>query len=323
MSWFSDLGEGMQVSASTLPNWFRGIGKIVLWTAFGTLVVATIGELTYRIISDALSVTAEDLRAAERKAEYKRLRAAAENAWRLDHARVSAQEEIEAAKAEANRLSLGLPVKKTPQPTDTIASFVEILSRNIWLITVIMLGIIGASMASAYQSMMANRARRQNIQSVEQSLRDNPGRPQLAWDLARTKLESYLDRNLSQVRSIYVLTVLVMIVGFSIVMYGLFQVSQSQEKLSVSIVASASGVLISFIGGSFLLIYKSILSQSTGYVTVLERINAVGMAVQVIFSIPEETVDLQSKTKAELAKQLLSLYATPSTPGSSPSPSEA
>jgi hypothetical protein len=101
-----------------------------------------------------------------------------------------------------------------------------------------------------------------------------------------------------------------MFCGFGFVMYGLFQASQNPDKLPVSIVASASGVLISFIGGSFLLIYRSILAQSKEYVTVLERINAVGMAVQVIASIPEASAELKSQTKAELAKQLLSLYAT-------------
>lgn len=170
-------------------------------------------------------------------------------------------------------------------------------------------GFIGVGVA-AYQSLVDQRARDQKIETVEERLREHPERPQLAWDLARVKLESYLDRNLSQVRSIYWLTLIVMFCGFGFVMYGLFQVSQNPEKLPVSIVASASGVLISFIGGSFLLIYRSILAQSKEYVTVLERINAVGMAVQVIASIPEENAELKSLTKAELAKQLLSLYAS-------------
>lgn len=163
---------------------------------------------------------------------------------------------------------------------------------------------------SAYQSLIDQRVREQKIETVEERLREHPERPQLAWDLARVKLENYLDRNLSQVRSIYWLTLVVMFCGFGFVMYGLFQVSQNPEKLPVSIVASASGVIISFIGGSFLLIYRSILAQSKEYVTVLERINAVGMAVQVIASIPEANTELKSQTKAELAKQLLSLYAT-------------
>ncbi|HEY0892722.1 MAG TPA: hypothetical protein VGE32_06650 [Cellvibrio sp.] len=161
----------------------------------------------------------------------------------------------------------------------------------------------------AYQHVIEEEARERKIENVEQRLREHPERPQLAWDVARTKLESYLDRNLSQVRSIYWLTLLVMVCGFGLVMYGLYQVSKNPAQLPVSIVASASGILISFIGGSFLIIYRSILSQSKEYVTVLERINAVGMAVQVIASIPDTGADLKNKTTADLAKQLLGLYA--------------
>jgi hypothetical protein len=169
-------------------------------------------------------------------------------------------------------------------------------------------GIVGCGVA-AYQSFIDQEEREQKIETVEQRVREHPEKPQLAWDLARAKLENYLDRNLSQVRSIYWLTLMVMLCGFGFVSYGLFQVSKNPDQLPVSIVASASGVLISFIGGSFLLIYRSILAQSKEYVTVLERINAVGMAVQVIATIPEASAELKSQTKAELAKQLLNLYA--------------
>lgn len=162
----------------------------------------------------------------------------------------------------------------------------------------------------AYESVAEQLAREQQIESVEERIREHPEKPQFAWDLARTKLENYLDRNLAQVRSIYWLTLLVMLCGFGFVMYGLFQASEYPDKLPVSVIASASGVLISFIGGSFLLIYRSILAQSKEYVTVLERINAVGMAVQVIASIPDANEDLKHGTTAELAKQLLGLYAT-------------
>lgn len=190
---------------------------------------------------------------------------------------------------------------------------VAVLDKKIANIAAGALGVVAGLLAFgviAYQSLIDQQVREQKIETVEERLREHPEKPQLAWDLARTKLENYLDRNLSQVRSIYWLTLLVMLYGFGFVMYGLFQASQSPEKLPVSIVASASGVLISFIGGSFLLIYRSILEQSKEYVTVLERINAVGMAVQVIASIPETSVDLKNATTAELAKQLLGLYAS-------------
>jgi hypothetical protein len=58
-----------------------------------------------------------------------------------------------------------------------------------------------------------------------------------------------------------------------------------------------------------MLVFRSILAESRGYVTVLERINAVGMAVQVIASIPDASADLKGATTASLANQLLGLYA--------------
>lgn len=220
-------------------------------------------------------------------------------AWKRDDKRVRAALLLAVAAATiAIAIVLyaksGLVDKKI---TETIAAVMGALA-----------GLVAVGVA-AYQGLAEQEAREQKIETVERRLREHPEKPQLAWDLARVKLESYLDRNLSQVRSIYWLTLIVMLCGFGFVSYGLFQASQNPDKLPVSIVAAASGVLISFIGGSFLLIYRSILAQSKEYVTVLERINAVGMAVQVIATIPDANTELKSQTKAELAKQLLTLYA--------------
>jgi len=161
----------------------------------------------------------------------------------------------------------------------------------------------------AYQNLLEEQARQNEIATVQERVLEHPEKPQFAWDLARTKLENYLDRNLAQVRSIYWLTLFVMLCGFGFVLYGLYYAFQAPEKLPVTIVASASGVLISFIGGSLLLIYRSVLAQSKDYVVVLERINAVGMAVQVIASIPDSGSELKNQTTADLARQLLTLYA--------------
>jgi Na+/H+-dicarboxylate symporter len=163
---------------------------------------------------------------------------------------------------------------------DSVALALAILSGVIFAIVV------------AYQDHIEQEGRRKTIDEVAEQARAHPEKPQLAWDLARTKLESYL--------------------GF--ILYGLLQAFQSPDKLPVAIVASASGVLVSFIGGSFLLIYRSILAQSKDYVTVLERINAVGMAVQVISNIPDTSGTLRDQTTAELAKQLLGLYGSSAIP---------
>ena len=103
--------------------------------------------------------------------------------------------------------------------------------------------------------------------------------------LAQTKLESYLNRNLEQARSIFWLTLVVMLAGFGLILFGILRAFDDPSKLPVAVIASASGVLISFIGGSFLIIYRATLAESKDFVAVLERINAVGMSVQIVENI--------------------------------------
>lgn len=174
------------------------------------------------------------------------------------------------------------------------------------------LGVVAAALTflvSAYQKFLEERNVETKIRTVEEKIRENPQEPQLAWELAQTKLESYLNRNLGQVRSIFWLTAIVMLVGFGFILYGVVRAFDAPDKFPVAVVASVSGVLVSFIGGSFLIIYRSTLAQSKDYVSVLERINAVGMCVQVLETIPAESASLKHQTTAEIAKQLLLLYA--------------
>jgi hypothetical protein len=61
-----------------------------------------------------------------------------------------------------------------------------------------------------FERAHADLKREQKIEAVERRVQENPKETQAAWELARVKLESYLNRNLSQVRSIFWLTVFVM-----------------------------------------------------------------------------------------------------------------
>ena len=160
------------------------------------------------------------------------------------------------------------------------------------------------------EDILTREHEEQKIEEVEFRARDNPDRPEYAWDLARTKLERYLDRNLAHLHSIFWLTAIVMLCGFGLIIFGIYKAYSTPDGLPISIVSAASGVLVSFIGGSFLLVFRSILTQSASYVTVLERINAVGMAVQIASGIPDAEEKMRSETTASLAKSLLSMYAT-------------
>ncbi len=146
------------------------------------------------------------------------------------------------------------------------------------------------------------------IEEVERRVQENPKETQAAWELARVKLESYLNRNLSQVRSIFWLTVIVMIAGFSLIGIGVFEAIQLQGKFNAAVLTTVSGVIVNFIGGTFLVLYKATMSQAKDYVSILERINAVGMSVQILDTIDSKT-NLKQETIAEIAKQLLTMYS--------------
>jgi hypothetical protein len=171
------------------------------------------------------------------------------------------------------------------------------------------LGVASALMALAmlaYRRALEREARVSRIEEVERRVIEDPKATQAAWELAQVKLENYLNRNLQQVWSIYWLTIIVMTIGFGLIGYGVFMVYQGPQNLTPSILAAVSGVLVNFIGASFLIVYRSTMEQAKEYVVILERINAVGMAVQILESI--EDVDLRKKVMAEVAKELLSMY---------------
>ena len=101
-----------------------------------------------------------------------------------------------------------------------------------------------------------------------------------------------------------------MVVGFVLIGLGVYQLYRNPEAFKPSVLAASCGVIVNFIGATFLVLYRSTMSQATEYVAILERINAVGMSVQILESIDGDD-KLKAQTTAEIAKQLLVLYSSP------------
>ena len=151
-------------------------------------------------------------------------------------------------------------------------------------------------------------------QAIERA-KEQPEKVKPAWDLARVRLELYFDRNLSQINYIFWLSVVVMIVGFGFILFGIQKALTplsviadvpQPSTISPAIVGGIAGIITEFIGATFLLIYRSTIQQAANYTKTLERINSVGMAMQILDTISTESKELQDKTKAEIVKFLLS-----------------
>ena len=91
----------------------------------------------------------------------------------------------------------------------------------------------------------------EKVEAAEERARDNPERNQYTWEVARLKLESYLDRNLRQMSAIFYLCVFVMIFGMSLVGIGIWQAIADPAKEILPILSSVSGIVVQVIGAHF------------------------------------------------------------------------
>lgn len=152
-----------------------------------------------------------------------------------------------------------------------------------------------------------NEQTRERIAYAEERVEKQPEKAKYAWDLARITLEAYFTRNLSQINYIFWFSVTVLLAGFVIIIWGIYQVVQSPNMMLPAVISSTAGVITEFIGATFLFIYKSTIQQAANYSKTLERINSVGMAMQILDIIPDDSKqnDLKSNTKAKLIELLI------------------
>ncbi len=174
---------------------------------------------------------------------------------------------------------------------------------------VMIVGVIVGVSVGAYYEHRSRSLQEKKIEQIEVRAEKEPEKTKFAWDLARVKLEAYFDRNLSQVRMIFFVAVFVMIVGFGFILWGVSHGVSNPESLKTSYLAAISGIITEFTGVTFMAIYRSTMAQANQFMEVLERINTVGMAVQILDAIPEQETQLKNSTRAEIVSLLLSVNA--------------
>ena len=159
----------------------------------------------------------------------------------------------------------------------------------------------------SYQRFLLRQKKEQVEEDAEKEARANPQVSKFAWDAARRKFESYLDRNLSQVSSIYRVVVSAMIVGGVLIGIGVWRAIVAPAELTGPLLPAVSGVILQFIAGTFLVIYRATMEQATRHVEVLERINAVGMSISILDAIEGDPA-VRNSARVEIARELLGLY---------------
>jgi hypothetical protein len=173
---------------------------------------------------------------------------------------------------------------------------------------VLVLGLIASLSYWTQERIQILRERTEKkLADADRQMAANPERIKFAWDVARVKLEAYFDRNLIQVNLVFWVAVFVMAVGFGFVLFGVVLSLNQPKVTSTSLVAAISGIITQFIGATFMVIYRSTMAQANEFMGVLDRINSVGMAIQVLDSIPESEGQLKNATRAQIVELLIAV----------------
>lgn len=139
MQWFSNLSDGFHQSFASLPKWSRNILVILIWLSTGSFMVVTVGEMTYATVKRVMPVAAEDIQSAQRRVELEKLEAEAGEARLLVMARTQTEREMEQAKAESHRASLGLqPRQSSEDSVKPLAALVQVATANLPTILLLM-----------------------------------------------------------------------------------------------------------------------------------------------------------------------------------------
>lgn len=146
----------------------------------------------------------------------------------------------------------------------------------------------------------------QKVEQAENKAQAEPEKAKYAWDVARINLESYFGRNRVQVAQVFGIAVIVMSIGFIFVCVGVYLAMHRPDTIKPALVAGISGIITQFIGATFMVIYRSTMTQANEFMVILERINTVGMAIQVLDSIPDSETTLKNESRAKIVELLLS-----------------
>jgi hypothetical protein len=165
-----------------------------------------------------------------------------------------------------------------------------------------------------YHTIMLQRAIQQKQDELRKEVQEGT-QASPVWELAQITLNKYYTRNLSQNNWIFYVSVIVMIAGFGLVLYGIAMAYNGPNNKLLTIVSAASGVIVQFIGATFLVIYNSTISQAIQYTASLQKVSTVGTSLKILDSIKnDETEEMQKNNdyvnlmitaKIDIAKLLI------------------
>ena len=95
-------------------------------------------------------------------------------------------------------------------------------------------------------------------------------------------------------------------------LFLIFKIIVTQDlDRDISILGAIGGVIAEFIGGTLLLMYKSLISQLNENLKILERLNFVGIGIKILDTIESDDKEEVNSAKMKLAQQIIDKIQQP------------
>lgn len=169
--------------------------------------------------------------------------------------------------------------------------------------------VVVAAMQEGIEVRKKQDEKKEIVSQAQASLKDPEKAPGAAWELAQFKIEEYLDKNIQQVSWIFRLVLLVCFCGFLLILSGVGLAIANKDQQLPAILAASSGVMVSFVSATFLVVYKNAMEQAKEYMQILERINAVGVSVSILQTVSQSSAVQKDQALIDVSKQLLLMYS--------------
>lgn len=159
---------------------------------------------------------------------------------------------------------------------------------------------------AALDRQVGERAKKAASQSEQQ-----PATNKTVWEEHFNRQQQYILVNLRQNQGVFRLAISMIIFGLLLICFGLIQDYLSATPRDSAIAWSGSwaaiiaGLVSQFVAGTILVVFKSVFQQTTDYYKSVERMASIGIAMNMLDTLPTGDPEFKSRIMASLAKVVL------------------
>lgn len=171
--------------------------------------------------------------------------------------------------------------------------------------TFFMFFLMGVFLFSAIINLLffsSNNKSSEQQEELKKEEKEQPDKIKPTWEYGKIELMEQLEVTKKHIRVTFWCSIFAIIGG----LFLIFKITIIQDlDRDISILGAIGGVIAEFIGGTLLLMYKSLISQLNENLKILERLNFVGIGIKILDTIESDDKEEVNSAKMKLAQQII------------------